>query len=368
MGIAQVFPGENAECVCQVLRNIFEHVAGAPRRIVFDSAAGVGRRVGDAFRTTEMFSAFAAHHGFAYSFCNLYSGHEKGNVEKKVGYIRDNLFVPLPQIASADAFNARLLDRVRRRGRRPRLARVPASRSGSCCLPCSVRLAAVEDSESASEASAVQVQDVRAWRDSRRAGQDRRFSRSFAGIAVHTERVREHGARRRVRASPRSLGERLRKHPGGQLLRQVRDGPLHVGSLSLLAIGSGMFVAFDSSVSVEWVAVAHAIRMIGLAFLVMPMTAYCMTGLDDSETKHATAIINAVRRVVGSLGSNLLIALIAVVTLRWAPADVAAAEGLSLLGFHVSFGLQAVIFAVLIVVVVATIGGSRGKASGASSN
>ena len=82
VGIAQVFPGENAECVCQALRNIFEHVAGVPRRIVFDNAAGVGRRVGDAARTTEMFSAFAAHYGFAYSFCNPHSGHEKGSVEK----------------------------------------------------------------------------------------------------------------------------------------------------------------------------------------------------------------------------------------------------------------------------------------------
>lgn len=94
-----------------MLRNIFEHVAGVPRRVVFDNAAGVGLRVGDAVRTTEMSSAFAAHYGFAYSFCNPCSGHEKGNVEKKVGYIRDNLFAPLPQIASADAFNARLLDR-----------------------------------------------------------------------------------------------------------------------------------------------------------------------------------------------------------------------------------------------------------------
>ena len=67
VGIAQVFPGENAECVCQALRNIFEHVAGVPRRILFDTAAGVGRRVGDAVCTTEMFSAFAAHYGFAYS-------------------------------------------------------------------------------------------------------------------------------------------------------------------------------------------------------------------------------------------------------------------------------------------------------------
>lgn len=84
VGVAQVFPGENAECVCQALRNVFEHVAGVPRRIVFDNAAGVGRRVGDAVRTTEMFSAFAAHYGFAYSFCNPHSGHEKGSVENKV--------------------------------------------------------------------------------------------------------------------------------------------------------------------------------------------------------------------------------------------------------------------------------------------
>ena len=111
VGIAQVFPGENAECVCQALRNIFEHVAGVPRRIVFDNAAGVGRRVGDAVRVTEMFSAFAAHYGFAYSFCNPHSGHEKGSVENKVGYVRDNLFVPVPSFTSAGAFNSRLLDR-----------------------------------------------------------------------------------------------------------------------------------------------------------------------------------------------------------------------------------------------------------------
>ncbi len=111
VGIAQVFPGENAERACQALRNVFEHVAGVPGRIVFDNAAGVGRRVGDAVRTTEMPSAFAAHYGFAYSFCNPSPGHEKGNVENKVGYVRDNLFVPLPRFMSVDAFNAKLLDR-----------------------------------------------------------------------------------------------------------------------------------------------------------------------------------------------------------------------------------------------------------------
>lgn len=35
VGFTQLFPGENAECVCQALRNIFEYVGGVPVKIVF---------------------------------------------------------------------------------------------------------------------------------------------------------------------------------------------------------------------------------------------------------------------------------------------------------------------------------------------
>ena len=76
IGIAQVFPGENAECVCRALRNVFEFVGGVPGRIVFDNATGVGRRVCEGVRTTELFGAFAAHYNFAFSFCNPNAGHE----------------------------------------------------------------------------------------------------------------------------------------------------------------------------------------------------------------------------------------------------------------------------------------------------
>lgn len=111
MGFAQVFPSENAECVCQALKQIFEYVGGVPTRIVFDNATGIGRRVCDKVRTTETFTAFAAHYGFAFSFCNPYSGHEKGNVESKVRFIRSNLFVPVPRFHGVESFNRRLLDR-----------------------------------------------------------------------------------------------------------------------------------------------------------------------------------------------------------------------------------------------------------------
>ena len=111
VGLAQVFPGENAECVCQALKQIFEYIGGVPTRIVFDNATGVGRRICGNVRTTELFGRFAAHYDFSYSFCNPNSGHEKGSVENKVGFIRRNLLVPMPQLTNCESFNKRLLDR-----------------------------------------------------------------------------------------------------------------------------------------------------------------------------------------------------------------------------------------------------------------
>ncbi|MFC5221294.1 IS21 family transposase [Bifidobacterium leontopitheci] len=107
----QLMPGENAECTCQALENLFEWLGGVPRRIVYDNAAGVGRRTSDAIRLSRLFQAFQAHYGFEYAFCNPYSGHEKGAVEARVGAVRRRLFVPVPSVWNLDNFNRRLPDR-----------------------------------------------------------------------------------------------------------------------------------------------------------------------------------------------------------------------------------------------------------------
>lgn len=119
VGIAQVLPGENAECVCQALRGIFEYIGGVPARIVFGNAAAIGRKIGGAVRTAELFSAFAAHYGFVFSLRNPRSGHEKGSVENKVGYIRSNLFVPIPSFDSGRRFNKTLLARCMELSEKP---------------------------------------------------------------------------------------------------------------------------------------------------------------------------------------------------------------------------------------------------------
>lgn len=108
-GFSQVFGGETAECVCQGLKDIFEYIGGVPHLLIFDNATGVGRRVGDKIREAELFLRFRVHNGFSVRFCNPDSGHEKGNVERKVGYTRSNLFVPIPRFDDIQEFNRQLL-------------------------------------------------------------------------------------------------------------------------------------------------------------------------------------------------------------------------------------------------------------------
>jgi len=105
----QVFGGEASECVCQGLKDIFAYIGGVPPVIVFDNATGVGRRVGAIIHEAALFQRMRAHYGFSVRFCNPDSGHEKGNVENKVGYTRRNFFVPMPAYDDVEEYNRRLL-------------------------------------------------------------------------------------------------------------------------------------------------------------------------------------------------------------------------------------------------------------------
>jgi len=109
VGLTQIFFGENAECVCEGLQDIFGFVGGVPKVCVFDNGAGIGKKVMDKVRLTDLFARFELHFGFESRFCNPDSGHEKGNVENKVGTLRRNLFVPVPVVDDLEGYNSRLL-------------------------------------------------------------------------------------------------------------------------------------------------------------------------------------------------------------------------------------------------------------------
>ncbi|WP_353893678.1 IS21 family transposase [Proteinivorax hydrogeniformans] len=113
-GFCQVTRSETMEALCEALINIFKYISFTPNKIWFDQMAAACIRKKDSKGQpvmTERFARLALHYGFEPVFCNPDSGNEKGNVEKKVGYFRKNLFVPEPEISDLEKYNFDLLNR-----------------------------------------------------------------------------------------------------------------------------------------------------------------------------------------------------------------------------------------------------------------
>lgn len=111
-GYLQLFYGENIECLLEGLDVIFRHIGAVPGEIWFDNAKTIVTKVirGGGRETTERFNRFREHYRFQAVFMNPGEGHEKGNVENKVGYHRRNLLVPMPRFLALSDFNRQLLE------------------------------------------------------------------------------------------------------------------------------------------------------------------------------------------------------------------------------------------------------------------
>lgn len=102
-----VLPAENIECFLYGLRTLFEWAGGVPTKLWFDnlSAAVISIQKKGQRQLTEAFQRFQLHYRFQAAFCNPAKGHEKGNVENKVGTVRRNWFVPIPEMTSWEQLN-----------------------------------------------------------------------------------------------------------------------------------------------------------------------------------------------------------------------------------------------------------------------
>ncbi len=112
-GFMQLFKGENFECLAKGLSDIFEHINGVPHRQWYDNMSTAVNKVlkGGRRDLTDSFIKLKEHYCFNAVFCNRNAGHEKGNVENKVGYLRRNLLVPKPEFRDLTEYNKQLLVR-----------------------------------------------------------------------------------------------------------------------------------------------------------------------------------------------------------------------------------------------------------------
>ena len=110
-GYLQLNYGENMECLLEGLVAMFEHIGGVPTEIWFDNTSTIVTDIikGGGRNLTERFQRFCEHYRFKPVFMNPEAGWEKGNVENKVGYLRRNELVPVPEFKSIDEKNRELL-------------------------------------------------------------------------------------------------------------------------------------------------------------------------------------------------------------------------------------------------------------------
>jgi transposase len=98
-GFAVPLPSENQECFLYGLKQLFKQAGGVPKKVRIDNltpAVKQTRSKMEEAKLTNEFMQFQNHYGFEVQVCNPRSGHEKGNVENKVGYIRYNFFTKAP--------------------------------------------------------------------------------------------------------------------------------------------------------------------------------------------------------------------------------------------------------------------------------
>jgi transposase len=114
-GFAVPLPSQNQECFLHGLKQLFHQIGGVPRRIRIDNltpAVKKTRSIDEEAELTEEFLRFQSHYGFEVQVCNPHSGHEKGNVENKVGYIRYNFFNKAPVMNSYEDLTDQLFQKL----------------------------------------------------------------------------------------------------------------------------------------------------------------------------------------------------------------------------------------------------------------
>lgn len=112
----QAFPKECTETFMEGHRRAFEEFGGVPKRISYDNSAIAVIEVlkGRERKLTREFLRLQSHYLFTEHFCLVRRANEKGHVERLLGTARKRFLVPVPDVASIEMLNRRLIESCRR--------------------------------------------------------------------------------------------------------------------------------------------------------------------------------------------------------------------------------------------------------------
>jgi len=105
------FPNQKQEAFFEGHVRAFHFFGGVPRHIIYDNLKVAVFRIleGRNRKEQERFTIFRSYYLFESRFCTPGQGHEKGRVEKGVGFSRRNFLAAVPEFSSFQELNEHLL-------------------------------------------------------------------------------------------------------------------------------------------------------------------------------------------------------------------------------------------------------------------
>lgn len=121
----------------------------------------------------------------------------------------------------------------------------------------------------------------------------------------------------------------------GYLLDKYNPRLVSLLGMFFLAVGTSAFALFSLQTGVYTVAFFYALRMSGISFILMPLTAYGIGTLNKEDVPHGTAIVISVRQMTGALGASIMVALMTAASVNPALIDMQ--------GVNAAFGIQGIV-------------------------
>ena len=108
---AVLFPKQNMQCFQEAHALFFEYIGGVYRTMVYDNMkVAVRKFIGRTEKeATEGLLKLSLYYNFAFRFCNVRAGNEKGHVERSVEYVRRKAFSPKDEFELLSEGNEHLL-------------------------------------------------------------------------------------------------------------------------------------------------------------------------------------------------------------------------------------------------------------------
>jgi EmrB/QacA subfamily drug resistance transporter len=146
----------------------------------------------------------------------------------------------------------------------------------------------------------------------------------------------------------------------GQLFDRLGARRLAITGMLLLTIGTIPFIGLTKATPLATIIVLYAVRMFGIAMVMMPVTTAGMNALSLDLISHGTAVNNTIRQVASSVGTAILISVLSNATKAQMPSKhvlhtlplhyKTGAINAVLSGYHAAF-IVASIFCVIGVIV-----------------